>query len=65
MKGEDAYSYIDDCIEHVHLIHETVVEFSSVSWENVMDEIGLEGVAINPLVLRSLEAHLKTNLDLL
>lgn len=65
VKGGDAYSYIDDCIEHVHLIHEAVVEFSSISWEKVMDEIGLEGVAMNPLVLRSLEAHLKTDIDLL
>lgn len=65
VKGEDAYRYIDDCIDHVHRIHEAVVEFSSVSWEKVMNEIGLEGVAINPLVLRSLEAHLKTDIDFL
>jgi len=65
VKGEDAYSYIDGCIEHIHRIHEAVVEFSSVSWEKVMDEIGLKDVAINPLVLRSLEAHLNTDIELL
>ncbi|NPE30159.1 MBL fold metallo-hydrolase [Methanococcoides sp. SA1] len=65
VKGEDAYRYIDERIEHIHRIHEAVIEFSSVSWEKVMDEIGLEGVAINPLVLRSFEAHLKTDIELL
>ncbi|KGK98774.1 beta-lactamase [Methanococcoides methylutens] len=64
IEGEGTYKAIDEGIEYVKKVHEAVQKFSSVSWEKVLEEIGLEGIPVNPLVVRTFEAHLKVNEDI-
>ncbi|SES90805.1 Glyoxylase, beta-lactamase superfamily II [Methanococcoides vulcani] len=64
VKGDDVYKAIDEGIDYVKRVHEAVLGFSSVSWEKVLEEIGLEGVPVNPLVVRTFEAHLKEDVDI-
>lgn len=64
VEGKDVYRTINGGIEYVHRAHEAVLNFSSVSWEKVLEDIGLEGVPVNPLVVRTFEAHLKVREDL-
>ncbi|WP_445476021.1 MBL fold metallo-hydrolase [Methanococcoides methylutens] len=62
--GDEVYMAIDKGADYVKKVHESVQNFSSVSWEKVLEGIGLEGVQINPLVLRTFMAHLNVDHDL-
>ncbi|NYT19999.1 MAG: MBL fold metallo-hydrolase [Methanosarcinales archaeon] len=64
IEGDEVYRAIDKGADYVKKVHEAVLNFSSVSWEKVLEGIGLEGVPINPLVVRTFEAHLKVDKDL-
>ncbi|AKB84787.1 MBL fold metallo-hydrolase [Methanococcoides methylutens] len=64
VEGYEVYKEIDKAIDYVKKIHEAVLEYSSVSWERVLEEIGLKDVPLNPLVMRTFEAHLRTKKDI-
>lgn len=64
IEGKDVYKAIDEGIEYVKKVHGAVQTFSSVSWEKVLEAIGLKSVPLNPLVVRTFEAHLKEDEDI-
>ncbi|WP_440952392.1 MBL fold metallo-hydrolase [Methanococcoides sp. FTZ1] len=63
-EGEEVYKEIDNGIEYVRKVHESVLKFSSESWEKVLEGLDLKGMPVNPLVVRTFEAHLRMDVDI-